>query len=904
MRRFVKKCLILFIIIATSGYDTKIFFTKNYSLWYNVKKFNGGKIMFKKYLSGLLCIILLFCSIISVFALGDSENSFKTINVSGYSLTVGDVLYENNFEKETVGASPNGWSAGFSAGSGANKTSFGWSNTSAAPSLSTNVVEYSGYGKVLHVTTSSTDAYVALPCVNTLNYIYEANVIVNVSYGSLGLANNFYASTDKSSGAMFTICYPGTTSASIYRYSNGGINGTWTKSFNPKAGDKLNLKIVSFNGYNYVYYNDIHVATAPWRNVTDGSNVKDAPGFYSCNGNFYVTDVKVNSIFTNELTLTNMRTTVKANKTVAIETEFSYDKTQEIYSHYFNGDYTYNKGQDFVLGAVINVGNTDISDTLTAQTNGAVIKEFDNTLVSQNQKEINIKYAYNITAKDFEKIVSIRPFVYIEGEYYYSKGKAYSAAQLANGAYLSANSSENKAIIKELFNRCNGFTFSDNSKEITFTVFSDLHYIDGTYSSSIADLRHILNRADESDSSLILSCGDFSNDIKGSPELINTFLNHKNKDGELLLAHNVYGNHELECNNSMENVTPTLTNNKNAVWGDGTVGSQPKDLYIGYYYFEQNGFRFVCVDNCYSYNVNHKNGVEVGWEHYLKNSYGEPTAAVNATRGFDEGANAKANINIGSLGPVQMTWLEEVLLDAAEKDIPCIVVGHAGYSGLGFGGGADYDAPLVREIYKKANTANPGTVLMSLNGHIHTDNRGWRDGVLYLDVNTVRNALWAAADSEHYLPQHTYKYEKYDEQGNLISITDRPLNQLTMSRNTWFSEDPLSCVITINDSGMIIIDGVESDWMYDVVPPSADESKGQHCAITSGVIWDCEKYGHIEEYVVSGEFYHSKCTVTDCDYISSKREIPTNTVVGDCNGDGIVNTTDLAELKLMLAGLK
>jgi hypothetical protein len=354
----------------------------------------------------------------------------------------------------------------------------------------------------------------------------------------------------------------------------------------------------------------------------------------------------------------------------------------------------------------------------------------------------------------------------------------------------------------------------------------------------------------------------------------------------------------------MEYVTTKLTNNKNAVWGDGTVGSQPKDLHIGYYYFEQNGFRFVCVDNCYSYNVNHKNGVEVGWEHYLTNSYGEPTASINAKRGFDEGADAKGNINIGSLGPVQMAWLEEVLLDAAAKDIPCIVAGHAGYSGLGFGGGADYDAPKVREIYNKANTANPGTVLMSINGHIHSDNRGWRDGVLYLDVNTVRNAHWAASGTNHYLPEHTYKYEKYDDEGNLLSITDRPLNELTMGKNTWFSADPLSCVVTINDSGMIIIDGVQSDWAYGIVPEGADPAKGRHCAITSGVIWECEKYGHMEETVITGEYYHTKCSVTDCGYVSAQYKLPSNVVLGDCNGDGVVDTTDLAELKLMLAGLK
>ncbi len=739
---------------------------------------------------------------------------------------------------------------------------------------------------------------------NSLNYIYEANVIVNYNGGSLGLANNFYDSTDKSSGAMFNAIYLASTSASIYRYSNGGTAGSWSQSFNPKYGDKINLKIVSFNGYNYIYYNNTLVAKNLWRSVDGGTYDKDAPGFYSCNGNFYVTDVKVSSIYSNDLSFVNMRTVISNNKSVSFEAEFSYDKTQAIYSKYFDNIYSYTKGQDFVLGAIINIGDTDISSSLTAQTVGAVIKEFDKNHIYQTNSQINIKYSQKVNSNDYEKFISIRPYVRINDEYYYSAGKAYTVAQLANSVYVATQDEEYKALIKSIFKNCNDFTFTDTLKEITFTVFSDLHYNDGQYSASVADLNSILKRADDTNSSLVLSCGDFCNNFKGSPELTNAFLNYKKKNGELLLTHNVYGNHELEANNTMEYVTTKLTNNKNAVWGDGTVGSQPKDLCIGYYYFEQNGFRFVCVDNCYSWNPNHKNGVEVGWEHYLKNSYGEPSAAVNATRGFDEGANAKANTYIGSLGPVQMEWLEDVLLDAANKDIPCIVVGHAGYSGLGFGGGADHDAPLVREIYNKANTANPGTVLMSLNGHIHTDNRGWRDGVLYLDVNTVRNALWLSSGSNHYLPEHTYRYEKYDDNGNLLSITDRPLSELTMAKNTWFSEDPLSCVITINDTGLIKIDGVESNWIYNVVPEGANEAKGQRCSISSGVIWECEKYGHIEKTIYDGQLYHTECTVTDCDYVSAVFKGFVSYIPGDCNGDGVVNAVDLAELKLILAGLK
>ncbi len=1284
--------------------------------------------MFKKYISVILSAVLLFCSVITAFALDNGEIA-ETLNVGGHNLVVGDLLYENNFDNDTLGTLPDGWSAGYSRGTGVNKTSFGWSRTDETPTLSTKVVEYSQYGKVLELKTSGTDAYMALPSVNTLNYVYEANVIVNYNAGSLGLANNFYDSTDKSSGAMFTIFYPNSTNASIFRYSNGGSQGTWDKSFSPKAGDKLKLKIVSFEGYNYIFYNDEHVATAPWRTVEDGTYSKDNPGFYSCNGQFYITDVKVNSVFANDLSLKAMRTVIKSDKTAAIESEFSYDKTQELYGQYCDGNYTYAKNNSFVLGAIIHLGDADISDTLTANTNGAVIKEFDNNLITQNSQEINIKYSLDITADDFEKIVTIRPFTRINGQYFFSKGKAYSAVALANGAYVSAENDTQKALIEEAFNGYEGFNpsvaiwdcdkyghyekkvvsglfyhlecvadgcdyvsanytaglevsvetveinnniyvsggvfyennfdnetvntlpdgwsaaypagtgnnhlsfgwgnangtitakvvqnatygkvlqlassgtdgymalpkidsmnyiyeakiivnssagsfglannyyapvyetsgaaysavypnsttasqyryrqtgpatvnwttsynpalgeeitlkvvclngnnfiyynddlvatgplrpdanilaptfdyvgfyvcggnilvrevkvteiltanneldamrvviennsslnietefsfdksqeifsyyndvdyvynkdgiftlgnvisigdadisnsltvktsgaqvipfnnasitqdknfvhakavkkisaddtekiisvrpytyingvylygegkaysvvalangayvsekdeakkaiiadmfsefeefqFSSSSSSLTFTVFADFHYKEGMYSTNIADMRQILNRADETNSSFILSCGDMCNDYKGSPELINTLYNYTTTEGEILLAYNVYGNHELEVGNSMQDVTPTLTNDNAAIWGDGTVGNDPNNLNIAYYYFEENGFRFICLDNNYSWNPNHINGKEVGWEHYLTGSWGAPSAADNAKRNFDEGANAVANTKGGSLGATQLAWLESVLMDAAKKDIPCIIVGHAGYSGLGFGGGAD-DAAQVRELYKKANDANSGTVLISMNGHEHTDNYGWRDGVLYLDINTVRNNLWQNTSEHHYGDEHTFSFEEYDSEGNLIRVTEKPLNTLSMGKQTWFSADPLSCVITVTKAGSVIVDGAESEWIYDIVPAGASEAKGQHCAITSGIYWDCDKYGHFEEKVIDGEYYQVKCLASGCDYTSAKYSLGLN---GDCNNDGEVNTVDLAAMKLYLADL-
>ena len=66
-----------------------------------------------------------------------------------------------------------------------------------------------------------------------------------------------------------------------------------------------------------------------------------------------------------------------------------------------------------------------------------------------------------------------------------------------------------------------------------------------------------------------------------------------------------------------------------------------------------------------------------------------------------------------------------------------------------------------------------------------------------------------------------------------------------MGAKTWFSEDPLSCVITIDTNGIIKIDGMKSQWAYGVIPNAAGTVSGVMCEITSGTYWDCEHYGHI-----------------------------------------------------------
>ncbi|MBQ9117197.1 MAG: metallophosphoesterase, partial [Clostridia bacterium] len=129
---------------------------------------------------------------------------------------------------------------------------------------------------------------------------------------------------------------------------------------------------------------------------------------------------------------------------------------------------------------------------------------------------------------------------------------------------------------------------------IRFSVFADLHYKKKMYPAKVCDLTAITDRARSEGAELILHAGDFCNDYAHSPEILTEYLSCE------LPVFGVYGNHELESNgNSMENVTPCLTNSpKKVVWGteNGDIGNGN----IAYYYYDSGCFRFILLDTNYS----------------------------------------------------------------------------------------------------------------------------------------------------------------------------------------------------------------------------------------------------------------------------------------------------------------
>lgn len=351
------------------------------------------------------------------------------------------------------------------------------------------------------------------------------------------------------------------------------------------------------------------------------------------------------------------------------------------------------------------------------------------------------------------------------------------------------------------------------SNSLKFLLFADFHYKKGVYPMAVEHLDTIMKKAHENGVDYVIHCGDFCNDYVGSPEIVNAYIN--NEYG--LPVYGVLGNHELEyfvgerftpqyAENPMAFVTARINNVPDeVVWG--TPSGKYEDGRIGYYYFDVKGIRMICTDTNFSYSKERD-----AWEHNI--TYHAPLG----------------NVHGDALGPDQLGWLEEVLTDAAHKGIPCMVIGHAGLSNLWY---HSFDWSAVQDIYQRANAIRKGTVLFSINGHYHTDHLQVLDNVLYMDVNTVLNGWWVNSHEPHYEDGHTFEFVEYDADGNAVDVYKKNYHDLSMGNQTWFFKDPLSCIVTVTGDGKITIEGMESGWVYDVVP-TTDGRTGVKAGISSG----------------------------------------------------------------------
>ena len=325
-------------------------------------------------------------------------------------------------------------------------------------------------------------------------------------------------------------------------------------------------------------------------------------------------------------------------------------------------------------------------------------------------------------------------------------------------------------------------------KKLSFSVFADFHYENEVNGVSTDDLQQILDRAKENKVDFVIHCGDFCKQGITSLQLFDTYFNNG------LRTYGIYGNHELE-GSVMPFTTPRLTNDREVVWGteDGKIG----DGYTAYYYFDINGYRIVCTDTNYSYSAS-----EDKWVHNERFSWGPPRENIPSRL-------------YNALGPKQLKWLENVLADAAEKDLTCIVFSHATFCPLWKRDCCD-DAK-VREIFARINAKKPKTVIAAINGHYHTNHMGMVDGIFYFDVNS-RDGEWKLQGTSHYTKEHTFIYNEYNCYGEKVRSYERELSTYHQADKSWHYADPLNAIVTVNGDDEIIVEGMESDWRFGIAP--------------------------------------------------------------------------------------
>lgn len=312
---------------------------------------------------------------------------------------------------------------------------------------------------------------------------------------------------------------------------------------------------------------------------------------------------------------------------------------------------------------------------------------------------------------------------------------------------------------------------------IKFIVFADFHYRKEMYASRVVHLEKILDAAYIENVDFVVHVGDLCNDYFRSPELLYAYLSNKYN----LSVFGVYGNHELEAEcNTMEYISKRLSNRD-------IIFASDKD---GYWHYDIGMYRILGLDTNYSYD--RKNNL---WEHNKTRSHGAPSG----------------NEFENSLSPKQIEWLEIRLSEAQKENKKVIIFSHVGFCPWWE---KTPDADQVACLFNKYQSS----IILAVSGHIHSDDFKVWDNIPYFNVNAAINGCWLEQDEDHYSERHKYVYDEYDEEGNLISSQDRSINNLTQAKNTWFFDDPLYAVVTVNNDGEIYIKGKKTKWMHGVAP--------------------------------------------------------------------------------------
>ena len=745
---------------------------------------------------------------------------------------LGEVILHEVFSKIENGGMPEGWIKN-------HPFNFLWA-ADKATGLNGDIISVQNHK--LAIRSDKGAHIIALPPLGTENYVFSATFQFIGRGGSFGLETDIADDYKNCSYATNSMMYPyevknGEFAQFVRKQGRGDIgrqNIDCSTGYFAGPLPDLNKDVVftvyHLEGVSYFYCNGKFVSQ-----LADSKRDSTAPrtriGMYSCGGSFLVSAVTVRKLIPKTLLERGLTSALTMGK----PSLHCGDGVSSLGLHII-----LDTNDEDIKRLIADKAITEIFICGLMLPTYKTYKLSENELITWNTPEVihetclnikspvklkewsSMKWAYRngatlkvqclfpgITAHGLSFNFVVRPCLMYkrngETKYLYSKGQSlFNPVIIANKSYRTLNEIK-KRHMDDVFKNVKGYQGA-NIKQLTFAVFSDFHYKKGMYASSIDGMQAIVDRAAQANVAFMIHGGDFCNDYKGSPELMNAYLKNNRK----LPAYGVYGNHELESRgNVMPLVTPCLTNRPDSVvWGtpDGKIG----DGFIAHYYFESNGFRIICLDTNYSWNAEKKE-----WQHNTEASWGPPNG------------NSSGN----SLGPKQLEWLENVLMDAADKGIPCLVFSHVGYS-------AEWssapDTKKVREIFNKANAARQGTVLMAVNGHLHTNHVKVIDNILFFDVNTTYNGDWQGGQKEHhYADGMTYEFVDYDQNGQPTATRQRNLMELGQAQNTWFFTDPLSAIVTIDSLGHIVIDGSKTTWRYNVIP-SNDGKNGCEPFITSG----------------------------------------------------------------------
>ena len=733
------------------------------------------------------------------------------------------------------------WANGGAAG--------GWATTGTDANQTINTARFTYTSTGLKTSLGGGDFALLMPTLKDSagneveDYVYSVKATYNEGAGGqFGLITGTRGSETTFAGGTFHSYYGPAPAESWYRFHYGQVSDriNQTKPLKtdangiaaPVGGKQFTLTVYHYDGMNYFFLDDKFVDSFADKDYYDGATLSGV-GLFFCGAQPVLNEISVKKISygtTSAITLNeptiryaNALGALTGDKSEGLRFTATVDKTAATYTDYVNGTYSVDN-ENVKFGLLLIPKDLVPENGLITVDTPKVVDTVIDKIDKQDSKSLTYAVSLlNIPDEQRDRVYVARAYMKVKSgdswNYIYSKTKiSRSYAGVANLYYTDATKETIRNRVDEIFEGSKDYKGSDVST-ISFSVFADLHYYKGGYITPVSHLDKIMAKANINNVDFVMQAGDFCNNFPASPEITNAYLNNSYD----LPVYGVMGNHDLENGGKMEAgtsaaVTSKLTNqNDNVVWGtaDGKIG----DGKIAYYYFDVDGFRIICTDTNHYWNLDTN-----AWEHYPSwYSGANPNVAPNTT---------KSN----SLGDTQRAWLERVLMDAANEDIPCIVISHASMAGTR-GSSQCEDYAEVQEIFRKANDKNLGTVLMVINGHHHTNHTEYVDGILYFDMNTSNGAYVpdGANKTLNYAEDATFEYVEYDADGNAVSTTTKLITTLgTLGQNEMFYfEGPLSAIVHVSSNGRIVIEGDQTDWYLDVAP--AKPADGEEPFVNSGV---------------------------------------------------------------------